>query len=274
MQRPLQGSLFVLTALGAVLSISPLTAAAQEPLPLEKLFRGGVPHVLHAQAGRAHCGHVINLLMRHCLLKRSGLAMAGPFGHPFLPHHAAGDLKLASVSLVAEASEAAGPLYEVTICNASQRCVRRFSISAVAVLGAIDLLSPISTIEIGEIAPGATITAQLQLPQTAMAMSPDGQSLAPFDTLVVALDSFDELIEADELNNVLVLPRAGIPLVAVAAPPPSQSEGAVPAPADTAPKETPPPAASAPGQTPDVEPESKIDFDSLDLGEPEPAAQR
>ena len=45
-----------------------------------------------------------------------------------------------------------------------------------------------------------------------------GGPLTPFDTLVVALDSLDELVECNELNNVAIVRRAEIPVLAAAAP--------------------------------------------------------
>ena len=46
-----------------------------------------------------------------------------------------------------------------------------------------------------------------------MSMGPSGSETAACDTLVIALDSFDEWIESNELNNVLILRRCEVPEV-------------------------------------------------------------
>jgi hypothetical protein len=90
----------------------------------------------------------------------------------------------------------------------------------------------------------------------------------PFDTLVVAIDSYDELVERDELNNVAILPREGIKALVVeaAAEPstptvPSPKEPVPPTSAD--PKNGPLP--TLPGDKPQPTPLDEIDFDKLDL---------
>ncbi|MCP4509264.1 MAG: hypothetical protein GY826_23065 [Fuerstiella sp.] len=75
---------------------------------------------------------------------------------------------------------------------------------------------------------GCEIQVQVQLPVTCMLMGVPGQQV-PFDTLIVAADSFDELLECDELNNVQVLTRADIPLQVVAAAAPPVAAESVPA---------------------------------------------
>jgi hypothetical protein len=132
----------------------------------------------------------------------------------------------------------------------------------------------------------AVAVLQLQLPATSMSMSSGGQSVSPFETLVVAIDSFDELIEINELNNVQILKRADIlPVTPVAAsmatisappvvqPPGSAATGPEASPGSPAAPQGPQPQGQpsggpAPGSS-NVEqptPSENIDLDKLDLG--------
>jgi hypothetical protein len=170
--------------------------------------------------GRSRCGHVIDMLMEQHLQTQffggnvqnmqqpASIVAFDPFGRPIVRRM--GDLRLISVDMITDATPEMGPLYEVTILNDSVRDAIDFRVSLVAVHGGILPNSPTVTMNVDEIAAGGTATLQVQMPQACLAIEVTGQAPAPFDMLVVAIDSFDELMEGNELNNVAVLERSDI----------------------------------------------------------------
>jgi hypothetical protein len=270
----------------------------------------GVAVGSRAIAGRTNCSHVIGLLMRHCLGNGSiDPCVKNRFTNPYLFHatwmpppalgpfpagFGPGDLELLGVGVLHDATPELGPIYQVTFRNNSRVAVSDFRLSLVAVLGQIDESSPIMTVDVPKVAPGATATIEVKMPVTVMALGPQGQTV-PFDTLVVALDSFDELIENNELNNMAILKRVDVKEIVVetavaggvvnggavsggavngapaAAPPataapPAGGQESIPAPAPgggAAPQDGN--AAPAPNANPNGN--ANIDIDSLDLGD-------
>lgn len=240
--------------------------------------------------GRSRCGHVISMLMQQHLHNQffGGNAqniqqtapgvMLDPFGRPMLMNRL-GDLRLVSVQMVADATPETGPLYEVTLLNDSVRDAVDFRVSLVAVHGGILPNSPTVTMNVDEIAAGGTATLQVQMPQGCLAIAVAGQAAAPFDMLVVAIDSFDELMEGNELNNVAVLERSDIVIVGVTTETAVTTEAVQSTTATPAPPAEDAPAAAAPvdnGQAapgnggavaPDAEDDDddKLDFDNLGL---------
>lgn len=237
--------------------------------------------------GKADCRHVIDLLVHHCVGNRRIEPCAKHLlpDFRFLPpllaaHHGAigpfgfaapaiGDLELIEIGMLSDATEAAGPLYQVTIKNTGAHDAEHFRVSIVAVLGAIAEDSPSVTINVDRIGAGETATLQVQLPVAVMALTAEGAQPAAFDSMVVAIDSFDELVEDSELNNVSVLKRAEVHVVqvgvaAAAQPgaPAAQAPAAAEAPATQ--EVAPPPQDSASPKSTE-----NIDLDSLDLSEAE-----
>jgi hypothetical protein len=177
------------------------------------------------------------------------------------------DLELVGVGMVADLAGDKGPIYRVTIRNNSLVPVHHFRVSLIAVLGTLNAGSPVTTADVGPVAAGAIGHIDIQLPSAVMALGPQGQAAVPFDTLVAAIDSFDELPETNELNNVSTLTRVEIALIETAV----QSTTAAVAPAAAAPSAAVAPAAPAPGgsapqaQSPAPAPQEKLDLDKLDL---------
>ena len=101
-----------------------------------------------------------------------------------------------------------------------------------------------------------------------MAMGFQGQPAAPFDTLVVAIDSFDELLEANELNNVRIIRRQE--LQPLAAPP--VAEVVVPAVAPADPETTTTPDTAIPSPAEPSSPLDNIQFENLELETTTPTA--
>lgn len=272
-------------------SIESVLPGVGRPAAGDPLGFGGVP-VGRQPIHRMHCGHVMRLLQRGLMLEEFGQPQAhagavafGPFGQAVALEQTLGDLQIVSVNLAADIEPNVGPRILVTFQNNSERTLRRFSITAVAVLGRIDIGSPTVTTRVPQIAPGETMAIEMQLPATSLAMTPDGENLASFDTLVVALDSFDEFLEQDELNNLAILRRSEM-IVAAAAP------AVEAAPAEATPAEATPatpnatiqqnpalvkppgsPATPIPGDgsTAPIEKQPEVDLDQLDLGDAEQA---
>ena len=267
----------------------------------------GTPWPGHPHKGKSDCHHVINLLVQHCMAKNhyepcvkrycppqhfveTGWIPPPPVAIALPGQPAPGDLELVDVAMITDATDELGPLYQVTIRNAGEVTAEQFRVSMVAVLGEITEDSPSVTLNVDRLAPGESATLQVQLPGAVLAMGPEGETAVPFDTLVVAVDSFDELVEGNELNNVATLKRAEITIVqvetvatetTVAAP--AEGEATAPAleaaPAEGAPEAAPEateelPAAEgeAPAPTDNAGPMDEIDIDSLDLGEADSAA--
>ncbi len=165
------------------------------------------------------CGHVIQLLMankfrQNTFQNGTELAPGLLLGSPW--QQSPGDLELLGVHCDGTVDPRNGPVFEVTLRNNSQVTLEHVTLSAVAVLGQIHGQSPTSVVSIGQIGAGETISFRIQLPASSMVMGPVGSPVQPFETLVVAIDSFDELIESNELNNVNILRRGEIPMIPVA----------------------------------------------------------
>ena len=257
----------------------------------------GTPWPGHPHKGKADCHHVINLLVQHCMAKNhyepcvkrycppqyfveTGWIPPPPVAIALPGQPAPGDLELVDVAMIADAAGELGPLYQVTIRNSGEITAEQFRVSAVAVLGEITEDSPSVTVNVERLAPGEVATLQIQLPGAVLAMGPEGETAVPFDTLVVAVDSFDELVEGNELNNVATLKRADIALVQVevvaettVAAAPVQGQVAPPAAVESAPaegeaaEELPPADSQGPAPTEAPGSTGEIDIDSLDLGE-------
>jgi hypothetical protein len=198
----------------------PVTVAAPTPIAAPIVPAEPLSQIFACQ--ESHCGHVIDLLIRNRLRQQTGtfgaelapgLVLSAP---PAFPQP--GDLELLNVSLVSDGTPAQGPVIQLDIRNNSAVAVGCFQISVAGVLGQIHAHSPTIRGTVSQIGAGCVSQFQLQLPASAMALSLSGQQPVPFDTLVVAIDSFDELLEANELNNVRIIRRVELLPVAVVSP--------------------------------------------------------
>jgi len=221
------------------------------------------------------CGHVIHLLMKSRMLRQSGqIGFGGPMFNPQLgAWQKPGDLQLLGVCLVADACDTGGPIYQIQLQNNSEIPVGNFRISAVSACGQIQPISPTAVITVPRIEAGAILDLQIQLPLSCLSIHNPAGAATPFDTLIVAIDSFDELIECNEVNNILILNRSDVaPLVI---------EQTTVTEETTVETTAPPAAATAPAgdesltapSTP-TSPMDSIDLDDLDLGEAEQTAVR
>ena len=138
--------------------------------------------------------------------------MAGPigFGGPFFAP-VPGDLELISVGMVADGIADKGPMYRVTFKNHGAIAARHFRVSLIATLGQLQPTSPVISVNIEEVAPGAIANVDIQLPFGVMALG--GTPAGPFSQLIAVIDSFGELFETNKLNNVLTLTRTDITVI-------------------------------------------------------------
>ena len=174
-----------------------------------------------------HCEYVIDLLFRNQFRQQSGaigtelapgLMLSAP-PSATVP----GDLELLNVALLSDGSPTQGPVVEVIVRNNSQIAVEGFQISVVGVVGQMHAQCPTARGLVSQIAAGSVGQFQMQLPVIGISNGSQALQPAPFETLVVAIDSFDELLEANELNNVRIIRRAE--LLAIAGPPMSMAQG-------------------------------------------------
>jgi hypothetical protein len=170
----------------------------------------------------AGCQHVIDLVNRHGVnqtFDHVGAAQHlqhSPFGSMMIPASEMGDLRIISVHQIADDNLACGPRIAVVIENQSNRCVESFSGTAVATLGRMHCDSPNTTVNVAKIKPCEAMQVELVLPIEALAMGNRGGQVIGFQRLVIAIDSFDELAETDEANNIKAFAIASLPTVAAA----------------------------------------------------------
>lgn len=161
----------------------------------------------------SHCGNVIDLMMTNRMRQQTN-----QIGTPeiYMPHLTVGtktgDLELLCVSLVCDGDQCKGPVFQIGMKNNSIVPIGNFQVSIVGVLGQIHVHSPTMTVRIDRMECGEEKHIQMQLPVTCMSMfCATGQTT--FDSVVVALDSCDALLECNELNNIQILKRCDIPLL-------------------------------------------------------------
>jgi len=177
----------------------------------------------------SYCGNVIDLLATNRMRRQTGYVGDGEVMLPYLTVGVKpGDLQLLCVSLVCDGDACNGPIFQIGMKNNSCVPIGNFKVSVVGVQCQIHVHSPTATICIPRMEAGEETQIQIQLPVTSMCMGPVGQQAA-FDTLIVALDSYDELLECNELNNVQILNRAEIGLLVVEVPAPVDFVETVPA---------------------------------------------
>lgn len=188
-----------------------LTAITAVTMALTNTVFAAGPAVVGLDTSRNHCQHVVDLLLRY---GTSNLPhrLVVPVGNGLLLGDSIGDLELVSVALVDQGNAAAGPTIAVTVSNHGTRDVAGFSVSAVAILGRLHAWSPSITQHLPKVCAGETLEIQMQLPLESLAMGRAGTNLLAYQKLVVAIDCFDEWIETNETNNVLIVNRTAIPL--------------------------------------------------------------
>ncbi len=250
-------------------------------------------HQVHRLLGhRQSCSHVIDLMLRYGgrganRYHSSGdLIQPTAYGPAVVPHAEIGDLELVSVTVHSEGDASCGPTFGVTVRNHSQREVSDFQISIVGVLHRLHPWSPTTVHTVDKICAGEVLECQISLPVEALSMGRAGEQVLCLQTVVVAIDSYDQLVECDESNNLKVVALADLPRAVLV----SEQVGGETAPAsvvpdnstdpgiDVTPDSNQPAQPSQPGDAnPDANPESSIDdldFNNLDLSEAAAAVSR
>ena len=283
-----QQNVLKLFALGLFVSMTATSVMAQQPPQTQAPLApagGPVQQPINGEFIRTNqvlgipsswCGHVIDLMMRNQMRRQLGTGQYG--GQVHLPHLSVGvkpgDLELLGVHLVCDGDACKGPTFQICMRNNSHVPIGNFKVSVVGVLGQICPHNPTADICIPRIEPCQDLQVTLQLPVTCMTMGPHSCA-APFDTVVVAVDSHDDLLECNELNNVLIVKRCDLTLVVeapVAAAPAQGPASAGPqavGPQQAAPQQAGPTAPQQlaprnPGQAPS--PLDNIDVDQLQPG--------
>lgn len=252
---------FKALALTIIATASIGQSIAQQPAPEVQTFMqpNNVNELRQSMAlgiPTSNCHNVINLMMTNRMRQQTNQV-----GTPeiYLPHMTVGtktgDLELTCVNLVRDGDHCQGPVFQIGMCNHSAVPIGNFQVSLVGILGQIHTHSPTTTITIDRMECGEEKHIQMQLPVTCMSQ-PCAGGQAPFDSLVVAVDSCDELLECDELNNIQILKRCEIGLLV--------AETVAPAPVEIAPAPNQTPVAPAPETPQPPSPLDGLDFDNLD----------
>ena len=245
-------SIFCKCVLSIGLFISVAASADAQPLGFQSMMLGG-----------NRCDHVIQQMLRHGVnnsVDRSisnSMLRHSPFGVVELPDTEFGDLEVVQVNQIPHDGVVCGPKLAVIVMNRSLRKVCNFHISAVAVFGHICPTSPNATVEVAAINPGDALEVCVQLPIESLSMGNQNGQAIGFQRLVVVIDSFDELLETNEANNVKAFDSGEIPVVS-----PVIVETAVPVTTTTTVEITGAPALAAPQVSSDVA------VDSMDLENP------
>lgn len=170
---------------------------------------------------RENCFHVIRLL--HLQGVNRSFDVAGQvaathhpaFGMFSVPPTEIGDLRFVQITHDKHDDDSCGPRFLVTLQNNSLRDIGSFHVTLVATLGRLYPDSPTKTVRVDRIAAGTTLEICIQLPIEAWSMgNRDGRAIG-FQTVVVAIDAFDELAETDEANNLKAFNRRDIPIATV-----------------------------------------------------------
>lgn len=170
--------------------------------------------------GPGRCDHVIRLLHHYGVNNDSdqtvGVNGFHPFGPIAIPIAEIGDLQLVSIAQRAETVAGCGPAFNIVIKNCSIRDVCRSSVTLVGLFGRICPTSPSVTVKIDLLPAGQATEICVTLPIESLAMGNLNGQVIGFNRVLVAVDSFDELMESNEANNLRVFDLASIPVAAVA----------------------------------------------------------
>ena len=241
------------TVAGGAVAGGTVAAGGTTVIGSTTVVAGSTSVIAQPLLSRAQRHWIVARTLHHCMLFsdaqpheiRHGdlFHMGFPHGPFFAPP--VGDLELVSVGMVSDGIADKGPVYRISLKNNSTLVARHFRVSLIATLGEITRLSPVISVNIAELGAGAVGHIDVQLPHGVMTLGPQGQP-GPFSTLIAAIDSFDELLETDELNNVATFTRGEIAVIeaAVEAPAAAAAPAAAVAPAPAA--AAPAPAAAAP----------------------------
>lgn len=170
-------------------------------------------------SGGTRCDHIIQMMLRHGVNNRfdrsatSSLLNYSPFGGINVPVSDLGDLQIVQVNQLPPEVPVCGPKFAVVVMNQSNRPVCSFHVSAAAVFGHICPTSPNTTVEVANIGAGEAMEVVVSLPIEAYSMGNRNGEVLSFQKLIVAIDSFDVLMETDEANNIRAFDATEIAVV-------------------------------------------------------------
>ena len=188
--------------------VGSIAAAQAQDITASQLFHGV-----------NRCDHVIHLMHRHGVnnsvnyVASSPLLHHSPLGAMAINEADLGDLQIVQVSQIEHQDAACGPKFAVLVHNHSCRSVCKFHVSAVGILGRICPVSPSATVAVEQIGAGETLQVDVTLPIEALAMGNRNGQIIGLQRLVVAIDSFDQLVESNEANNLKAFDITAIPVL-------------------------------------------------------------
>ena len=194
--------------LAAGIVVASIAAAQAQDITASQLFHGGsrCDHVIHMMH-RYGVNNSVNLVASNSLLHHS------PLGAMVVNEADLGDLQIVQVSQIEHQDAACGPKFAVLVQNQSCRSVCRLHVSAIGVLGRICPVSPSATVAVEQIGAGETLQVDVTLPIEALAMGNRNGQIIGLQRLVVAIDSFDQLVESNEANNLKAFDITEIPVL-------------------------------------------------------------
>jgi hypothetical protein len=137
---------------------------------------------------------------------------AQPMAHPI-------DLEVLEVRQLdrGDAAKNLGPAYRVTLRNKNGAAVmQQFNVALVASIGRMPAAdSAYATLRVNGLEAGQALTVDLRLPSKAykLGLNADGQSV-PFSWLLAAIDTDQEVSQADRANDLMILNRSEIVMLA------------------------------------------------------------
>jgi hypothetical protein len=110
-----------------------------------------------------------------------------------------------------------GPAYRVMLRNKSGAAVmQQFNVALIASLGRMPSAdSAYATLRVGGLEAGQALSVDLRLPAKAykLGLNAEGQSV-PFSWLLTAIDTDQEVSQADRANDIMILNRSEIVMLA------------------------------------------------------------
>jgi hypothetical protein len=214
----------------ASIVVGSIAATQAQDITATQLFHGGsrCDHVLHLMH-RYGVNNSVNYVASNSLLHHS------PLGAMAINEADLGDLRIVQVSQIEHLDAACGPKFAVLVQNHSCRNVCKLHVSAVGVLGRICPVSPSATVAIEQIGAGETLQVEVTLPIEALAMGNRNGQIIGLQRLVVAIDSFDQLVESNEANNLKAFDLTEIPILTPTVEQPADAVGGLPVGAEVVP---------------------------------------
>jgi hypothetical protein len=204
----MKGLRFTHCLVAASIVVGSIAAAQGEDLTTSQLLDG------------SRCDHVIHLMHRYGVNNSvncgpgASMLYHSPLGGLVINESDLGDLEIMQVSRIEHEDAVCGPRFAVLVRNHSCRDVCNFHVSVVGILGRIVPCSPNATVSVERICAGETLQVDVTLPIEALAMGNRNGQIIGMQRLVVVIDSFDQLVETNEANNLKAFDITQVPVLA------------------------------------------------------------